>query len=133
MTLADFLSAVLRQPMPLLWQSGSPSYRVGGIYIVRVKRYHYPLATPVTTVVHVGQTEDIAKRLDDHVREYVDPLQGLPVKALTLVGSPIIQATWAAVARDLRNGVENYVGNRLCPGGVYPNVTPVPVTLPDLT
>lgn len=128
MTLSDFL--LPPPPMTLIWQPGSPFYRIGGVYVVWTKRYYYPSSIPVTDVLHVGQADDIADRLADHVRQHEapDPVLGL----LGLLGRPDLRLIWAAVTPGLRDGVENYVGNCLRPGGVYPDAIPVRVTLPVL-
>ena len=128
MALRDWslLGLLLTPPMQLTWWYGwRPAFRVGGVYVVWTRRYHYPSLVQTTDVLHVGQAADIAARLDDHARAH-EARYPLPI------GRPDLCRAWAIVNPFLRDGVERYVGNRLCPGGVYPDGTPVPVTLPTL-
>lgn len=102
--------------MPLDWQSGAPAYRVGSVY--------GPVGALLpAAVVYVGQACDIAAHLavhaQDHEATYPDELN-----------RPTLHGAWAAVNPVLRDGVEAYVGRRLCPAGTYPDATAVPVTLP---
>lgn len=69
--------------------------------------------------VRVGQGE-IKKRLQEHRRTYAQAYANVT-----------LYVTWANVYWPSdRDGVENYLGNLLQPGGVYPDVDPISVNLP---
>ena len=88
-----------------------------------MRSYLLPSSLPRTDVLHVGQSCDIACRLTAHVRDHE---AAYPDES----DRPTLHGVWAAVNQVLRDGVEAYIGKRLCPSGTYPDVPPVPVTMP---
>lgn len=121
--MGDVVGLPVTPLIPLDWQSGSPYFRVGGVYVLWTRSYLLPSSLRTTDVVHVGQAFNIAERLDDHARDHEAAYPVLLVR-------PSLHVVWAAVNPILRDGVEAYVGGCLRPAGTYPDAQPVPVTLP---
>lgn len=85
-----------------------------GVYII----WH---GGPEPRTVYVGQG-NVRDRLAAHRRDQ-QVLQYSPLGLL---------ATWAAVERNSRSGIERYLSDTLEPlaGGHHPEATPIPVTFP---
>ena len=66
----------------------------------------------------VGQGE-IRERLKQHRRNLGSTHSG-----------HTLYVTWAKVSAPYRDGVEVYLGNKLRPQDIYPDVEPIPVNLP---
>lgn len=90
-----------------------------GVYIV----WRPELDTNLRRAVYVGQGK-IKPRLSFHRRTKLDATDG----------EAYLRATWAAVEKDKRDGVEAFLAECLQPeqGEVWPNVANILVNLPEI-